>query len=200
MADRNMLIAGRPIASSDPLVPNEFRALVGIGSGRTMGEIGEELSVARGTVRTHLRRAYAKLGAHGGTHAVAIAMAAGILKGEHITLGRASIAEIRSANFARLDSDRYNVVIGTSIRLSVAELQLAERSDARGGSWWQLSGWLREEYPSLEHIQQATLTRVTLPERFCPTGMPVRIRTTKSDDEYGVGVYLTLRWPKEDND
>jgi DNA-binding CsgD family transcriptional regulator len=57
-------------ASSSSLTRREREILSLVGEGSTNAEIGEQLSIASGTVRRHLENAYAKLGVHTRTAAV----------------------------------------------------------------------------------------------------------------------------------
>ena len=62
-----------------PLSARETSILIGIASGRRTGAIAAELYLSQDTVRTHVQRILAKLGAHDRAHAVAIAYRRGIL-------------------------------------------------------------------------------------------------------------------------
>jgi len=50
-----------------------------VGQGLSNGEIGRELFIGEATVKTHLLRAFAKLGVNDRTAAVTVAMARGII-------------------------------------------------------------------------------------------------------------------------
>lgn len=47
-----------------PLVEREKQVIVGVARGLSNAEIGQELFIAEDTVKTHLRRVYAKTGVH----------------------------------------------------------------------------------------------------------------------------------------
>lgn len=64
------------------LSPRELQIIQGIAEGKTKGQIAAELFVSPATVKTHIERAYLKLGARNAAHAVAIAYQAGALKVE----------------------------------------------------------------------------------------------------------------------
>ena len=61
------------------LSERELSVLTGIADGLTDGEIGSAVGISEFTVKTHLRRVYAKLAARNRAHAVARALAAGVL-------------------------------------------------------------------------------------------------------------------------
>jgi DNA-binding NarL/FixJ family response regulator len=61
------------------LTPREVQVLRAVARGRTNAQIGRELSIGEATVKTHLLRAFAKLGVDDRTHAVTVAMQGGLL-------------------------------------------------------------------------------------------------------------------------
>jgi DNA-binding NarL/FixJ family response regulator len=77
----NRLRAARPDAPAarETLSARETEVLVLAGRGLTNAQIGRELFVSEATVKTHLLRAYAKLGVSGRTAAVTRAMELGML-------------------------------------------------------------------------------------------------------------------------
>jgi DNA-binding NarL/FixJ family response regulator len=65
--------------ASESLTPREVEVLQAVALGRTNAQIGRELSIGEATVKTHLIRAFAKLGVDDRTHAVTVAMRRGLL-------------------------------------------------------------------------------------------------------------------------
>jgi LuxR family maltose regulon positive regulatory protein len=65
-----------------PLTPAEIAVLQLVASGMSAPQAAAALGRSTHTVRTHLRNAYAKLGAHGRTAALAKARALGLLSGD----------------------------------------------------------------------------------------------------------------------
>jgi DNA-binding NarL/FixJ family response regulator len=63
---------------ADALSPREIQVLRLVAKGLSNPEIGRELSISEATVKTHLLRAFAKLGVTDRTAAVTTALAAGI--------------------------------------------------------------------------------------------------------------------------
>lgn len=63
-----------------PLTPRELQALAALAEGQTYAEIADELNLSAATVKVHLMRAYAKLGAQNGPHAVALGIARNLVK------------------------------------------------------------------------------------------------------------------------
>ena len=63
----------------DPLTPREVEVLAAVARGLSNAEIGRELFIGEATVKTHLLRAFAKLGVDDRTRAVTVAMERGIL-------------------------------------------------------------------------------------------------------------------------
>ena len=63
----------------EPLSPREIEVLRLVARGLSNAEIGRELHISEATVKTHLLRAFPKLGVNDRTAAVTTAMAAGIL-------------------------------------------------------------------------------------------------------------------------
>lgn len=64
---------------ADELSTREFDVLSGIASGRTNRAIGEELGISEGTVKAHVNKILAKLGAKDRTQAVVFAFERGII-------------------------------------------------------------------------------------------------------------------------
>ncbi|WP_090032112.1 response regulator [Cellulomonas marina] len=65
----------------DRLTPRELEVLAGVARGLSNAGIGRELFITEATVKTHLLRAFAKLGVDDRTRAVTIAMERGLLPG-----------------------------------------------------------------------------------------------------------------------
>lgn len=63
----------------DRLSPREVEVLRGVADGCTNREIGLRLQVTEDTVKTHMRRIFAKLGARDRAHAVRLGMDGGAL-------------------------------------------------------------------------------------------------------------------------
>lgn len=66
--------------SPDVLTAREVEVLQAVARGRTNAQIGRELSIGEATVKTHLLRAFVKLGVADRTHAVTVAMERGLLE------------------------------------------------------------------------------------------------------------------------
>jgi DNA-binding NarL/FixJ family response regulator len=66
-----------PVA--EQLTPREVQVLTLVGQGLSNVEIGRELFIGEATVKTHLLRAFAKLGVNDRTAAVTVAIARGII-------------------------------------------------------------------------------------------------------------------------
>jgi DNA-binding NarL/FixJ family response regulator len=64
---------------AEALTPREVQVLAGVARGLTNAEIGRELFIGEATVKTHLLRAFAKLGVDDRTRAVTVAMELGLL-------------------------------------------------------------------------------------------------------------------------
>ncbi len=64
---------------AEALTPREVEVLAGVARGLTNAEIGRELYIGEATVKTHLLRAFAKLGVDDRTRAVTVAMERGLL-------------------------------------------------------------------------------------------------------------------------
>jgi DNA-binding NarL/FixJ family response regulator len=77
IAARLMRRLSRPAGES--LTAREVEVLRAVARGRTNAQIGRELSIGEATVKTHLLRAFAKLGVDDRTHAVTVAMQRGLL-------------------------------------------------------------------------------------------------------------------------
>jgi DNA-binding NarL/FixJ family response regulator len=65
--------------AAPPLSPREVEVLQLVAGGRSNGEIGQRLHITEATVKTHLLRAFAKLGVNDRTAAVTKALASGAL-------------------------------------------------------------------------------------------------------------------------
>lgn len=63
----------------DPLTPREVEVLAAVAQGLSNADIGRRLFIGEATVKTHLLRAFAKLGVDDRTRAVTVAMERGIL-------------------------------------------------------------------------------------------------------------------------
>ena len=61
------------------LTPREVQVLRLAANGRSNAEIGHELFLAENTIKSHLARAYKKLGARDRAHAIALALQQGVL-------------------------------------------------------------------------------------------------------------------------
>jgi len=77
-------VAGRLLTrlrtpATEALTPREVQVLAGVSRGLTNAEIGRELFIGEATVKTHLLRAFAKLGVDDRTRAVTVAMELGLL-------------------------------------------------------------------------------------------------------------------------
>jgi DNA-binding NarL/FixJ family response regulator len=66
--------------ASEQLTPREVQVLSLVSRGLSNGEIGRELYIGEATVKTHLLRAFAKLGVNDRTAAVTVALSRGILR------------------------------------------------------------------------------------------------------------------------
>ncbi|HET9656225.1 MAG TPA: response regulator transcription factor [Kineosporiaceae bacterium] len=63
----------------EPLTPREVQVLAAVARGLSNADIGRELYISEATVKTHLLRAFAKLGVDDRTRAVTVAMELGLL-------------------------------------------------------------------------------------------------------------------------
>jgi DNA-binding NarL/FixJ family response regulator len=77
-------VAGRLLSRlrtppAEALTAREMEVLAGVARGLTNAEIGRELYIGEATVKTHLLRAFAKLGVDDRTRAVTVAMELGLL-------------------------------------------------------------------------------------------------------------------------
>jgi DNA-binding NarL/FixJ family response regulator len=63
----------------EPLTPREVQVLAAVARGLSNAEVGRSLFIAEATVKTHLLRAFAKLGVDDRTRAVTVAMELGLL-------------------------------------------------------------------------------------------------------------------------
>ena len=68
-----------PAVPDNPLTPREVEVLLAVAQGLSNAEIGRSLFIGEATVKTHLLRAFAKLGVDDRTRAVTAAMERGIL-------------------------------------------------------------------------------------------------------------------------
>ena len=73
------LVARARAPQASALTPREVEVLGCVARGRTNAEIGRDLFISEATVKTHLLRAFAKLGVDDRTAAVTAAMTRGIL-------------------------------------------------------------------------------------------------------------------------
>ena len=64
---------------SEAPTPRELEVLGGVARGLSNADIGRELFIGEATVKTHLQRAFAKLGVDDRTHAVTVAIERGLL-------------------------------------------------------------------------------------------------------------------------
>jgi DNA-binding NarL/FixJ family response regulator len=71
--------ASGPAGPANPLTPREVEVLQAVSRGLSNAEIGRALFIGEATVKTHLLRAFAKLGVDDRTRAVTAAMERGIL-------------------------------------------------------------------------------------------------------------------------
>ena len=72
-------VDGRPAETIGPLSPRQREVLRLVAEGADVSTIAGELSISEATVRTHLRDALRRLGARNRAHAVALAIAAGLI-------------------------------------------------------------------------------------------------------------------------
>ena len=68
-----------PASPENPLTPRELEVLRAVSRGLSNADIGRELFIGEATVKTHLLRAFAKLGVDDRTRAVTAAMEHGYL-------------------------------------------------------------------------------------------------------------------------
>ncbi|WP_088289613.1 response regulator transcription factor [Kineosporia sp. A_224] len=73
------LVSRMRTPAADPLTPREVEVLAAVAQGLSNAEIGRALFIGEATVKTHLLRAFAKLGVDDRTRAVTVAMERGIL-------------------------------------------------------------------------------------------------------------------------
>lgn len=73
------LVSRMRTPAPEALTPREVQVLGAVARGLSNGEIGRELLIGEATVKTHLLRAFAKLGVDDRTRAVTVAMERGIL-------------------------------------------------------------------------------------------------------------------------
>jgi len=64
---------------ADTPTPRELEVLRGVARGLSNADIGRDLFIGEATVKTHLQRAFAKLGVDDRTHAVTVAIERGLL-------------------------------------------------------------------------------------------------------------------------
>jgi DNA-binding NarL/FixJ family response regulator len=72
-------VSGPAAVAPNPLTPREVEVLRAVSRGLSNADIGRELFIGEATVKTHLLRAFAKLGVDDRTRAVTAAMERGIL-------------------------------------------------------------------------------------------------------------------------
>jgi ATP/maltotriose-dependent transcriptional regulator MalT len=77
VADRLVRFVRRPVAAA--LSTREVEVLGLVATGKTNAEIGRDLHISEATVKTHLLRAFGKLGVSDRTAAVTTAMSMGLL-------------------------------------------------------------------------------------------------------------------------
>jgi DNA-binding CsgD family transcriptional regulator len=85
----------RPAVPRAAVTRRQLEILALAGSGYTSSQIGARLGIEACTVRERLHRVYRKLGARSGTHAVAIALATGLLHADDIEMPAAQAALAR---------------------------------------------------------------------------------------------------------
>lgn len=73
------LVSRMRTPAAEPLSPREVEVLAAVARGLSNAEIGRELFIGEATVKTHLQRAFAKLGVDDRTRAVTVAMERGFL-------------------------------------------------------------------------------------------------------------------------
>lgn len=88
-ASRGETVLAEPVAArlvarlrgpaQETLTPREVEVLQAVARGSTNAEVGRRLHIGEATVKTHLLRAFAKLGVDDRTHAVTVAMERGLL-------------------------------------------------------------------------------------------------------------------------
>ena len=76
---------GLPMSTLDPLTQREREVLVSMARGLSNAEIGREMHISEGTVRTHVGRVLAKLQARDRVQAVVIAYETGLVHPGHTT-------------------------------------------------------------------------------------------------------------------
>jgi DNA-binding NarL/FixJ family response regulator len=78
----------RPATYGEPLSARELQILTAAANGLENAEIGRQVFLSAFTVKSHLQRAYRKLGARDRAHAVALALTARLIAPADITAGR----------------------------------------------------------------------------------------------------------------
>ncbi|GAA0301557.1 response regulator [Kineococcus aurantiacus] len=73
------LMARLRATAQETLTRRELEVLAAVARGATNAEVGRELFIGEATVKTHLLRAFAKLGVDDRTHAVTVAIQRGLL-------------------------------------------------------------------------------------------------------------------------
>jgi LuxR family maltose regulon positive regulatory protein len=175
------------------LTDREIEVLILTANGASYGEIGEELGITKCTVQTHRRRIYAKLGAVDSTHAVAVAMATGILSEEDIKISVASLRDRRDEYRA---PNHGTFTLENGFEGALHEWQLSRAFGRSQVRWVKLTGWLTSSsHPIEQHVGRTRLTKVKLPGRGCTQGHVVDVAATVSGSEYGTGIYVHIRWP-----
>ena len=71
--------SARPASPAPALTEREYECLELVAVGHTNAEIGRRIYLSEDTVKTHLRRLFAKLGARDRAHAVHLAHLRGLL-------------------------------------------------------------------------------------------------------------------------
>lgn len=185
-------VADRRLPLSDP----ELDILVLLSNGCTIRQAASKVHMSLDTAKSHVQVAYFKLGAHSMAQAVALAMRHRILKGWQVSDADVPGEMIQQVN--RRWIENINIILDQTICLDLAELQLVDiTTNDQRRKLVQLSGWLQEPCADLVGVHRARLSFVSLPGRSCATGQEVQVRLTKFNDEYGLGIFVTLRWSKE---
>lgn len=72
------------LLEGDPLTDREIKVLTGAACGETANQTGDRLFLASETIREYRKTAIAKLGAKNIAHAVALALASGVVNPERV--------------------------------------------------------------------------------------------------------------------
>jgi DNA-binding CsgD family transcriptional regulator len=189
--------SSRLVYQGSQLSAVEVEVMGHIASGNTAQDTATKMFLSENTVKTHLKAIYLKLGVGNAAHASALLLVTDILRRDSIQAGEVPLDDLRKVNDPLIFQEEYNVLLGSSLKLALAELQFTESGpDTDGVIWSKLAGWLTNECPSLHTIQQSRLTGVLLSRRRVPVGQTVFIRVRKYTNEYNLGQYVTVRWPK----